>query len=145
MTLSVTNRGRSAMPTGLGFHPYFLKGSATPIMAFEGRWETDDHCLPIQWSSLKTQPHWLDKYMIDTVFTGRRCDLGIDYPWGSVKLHPSANLPFTVIYTPPDEDFFCIEPVSHSTDAINRAPQEMVMIAPGERMIASLGVSVSPS
>ena len=25
-----------------------------------------------------------------------------------------------IVYTPPGEDFFCVEPVSHMTDAINR-------------------------
>ncbi len=42
-----------------------------------------------------------------------------------------------VIFTPPGEDFLCVEPVSHDTDAFNRAAAGeadtgMRVLAPGE-------------
>ena len=148
MDVSVTQSRRdgegegSRMPTGLGFHPYFPRAHAEARLDFEGYWETDADCLPTKWTALPAQPDWLGDTLIDTVFTGRRGTMAVSYPWGTVALQPSDTLPFTVIYTPPSEEYFCIEPVSHSTDAINRAPHEMVMLEPGETMSARLEIAV---
>jgi aldose 1-epimerase len=57
-----------------------------------------------------------------TEFSGRAV---IDWPerGASLTLEADAALPFLVVFTPPQADFFCVEPVSHSTDAVNLAPQ----------------------
>jgi aldose 1-epimerase len=43
-----------------------------------------------------------------------------------------------VVYTPPGQDFFCVEPVSHMTNAINRLASMrghgLRSLAPGETL-----------
>jgi aldose 1-epimerase len=51
---------------------------------------------------------------------------------------PSDALSCTGVYVPPDADFFCIEPLTHPTDAVNRSPERMAMLAEGETLEASL-------
>jgi aldose 1-epimerase len=48
-----------------------------------------------------------------------------------------------VVYTPPGQSFFCAEPVSHITDAFNRAAAGqadtgMLTLAPGETVGVTL-------
>jgi aldose 1-epimerase len=48
-----------------------------------------------------------------------------------------------VIYTPAGKDFFCVEPVSHCTDAVNLAAAGqsdtgLRVIEPGERFAADV-------
>ena len=69
------------------------------------------------------------------MFTGRTGDLVIDWPGRRLTMATAADLAFTVIYHPKGAPFFCVEPVSHMTDAINRAePPEitgLVWLEPG--------------
>jgi aldose 1-epimerase len=43
-----------------------------------------------------------------------------------------------IVYTPAGDDFFCVEPVSHMTDAINRmgsvAEHGLRILMPGEEL-----------
>jgi aldose 1-epimerase len=48
-----------------------------------------------------------------------------------------------VLYTPPAADFFCVEPVSHVTDAVNlaasgRTDTGLRVLAPGETLRAAM-------
>ena len=52
----------------------------------------------------------------------------------SLSIQAASNLRYVQIYTPPNQDFFCVEPVSHMPDAINRAPDDMQLLAPGEQI-----------
>ena len=45
------------------------------------------------------------------------------------------------VFRPPAGDFFCLEPVSHMPDAINR-PEGMAMLAPGATQTLSMMVAV---
>jgi aldose 1-epimerase len=127
MVLSLTNLADAPMPAGLGFHPYFPRTDRTYIRAMHrGEWQNDADCLP-RHLDLRSEPRdwWEGKAVgarvVDTVYTGREGPLVIDWLERGLELTlvPSANLPFTVVYTPPGEDFFCVEPVSHMTDAVN--------------------------
>ena len=129
-SLSLTNLGDTAMPAGLGLHPYFPKAEARLTATFDGFWETTADCLPVRWHPLDTMPDWLADGPIDTVFTGRAGDVVIDWPGRRLTMTAAADLAFTVIYHPQGASFFCVEPVSHMTDAINRAePPETTGLA----------------
>ncbi len=51
------------------------------------------------------------------------------------------------VFTPPDANFFCVEPVSHVPDAINRPElppdQAMAVLAPGETLRGSVTFAVT--
>jgi aldose 1-epimerase len=72
--------------------------------------------------------------------------LEIDWPARGLGLTitPSQELTTTVVFTPERQDYFCVEPVSHATDAINRAPETMLWLEPGETAEVSMTISARP-
>ena len=73
---------------------------------------------------------------VDTVYTDRRGALIVEWPERDLVLTitPSDGLRHTVVYCPADADFFCVEPVTHSTDALNddKRAYEMARLEPGD-------------
>jgi len=63
---------------------------------------------------------------------------------GPVNIAIEASPAFThlQVYTPENEDFFCVEPVTHRPDAIN-TPNAMTALEPGETLSGSVTFRVS--
>lgn len=128
LSLSLKNTNDSAMPAGLGFHPFFPRSSQTLYRGLHrGEWETDRDCIPTRLrNSPEPQDWWqgspVDTRNVDTVYTERKGPLTIEWPERGIglKMTPSDDLAFTTVYVPEGEDFFCVEPVTHMTDAFNR-------------------------
>ncbi|KPH58941.1 hypothetical protein ADT71_25175 [Novosphingobium sp. ST904] len=148
-SISVTNLGDATMPAGLGFHPYFPRDAATVYRGFHrGEWYNTPDCLP---SSLDEQDEAIDWWQgepvdaraVDTAYTGREGALEIDWPTRGLGLTilPSDELSTTVVFSPKGEDYFCVEPVTHATDAINRTPETMAWLEPGETASVSMTIS----
>ena len=56
-----------------------------------------------------------------------------------------SSLSRLVVYTPQDKDYFCVEPVSHATNAINQpAPSALglVTLQPGQSQTAWLTLDI---
>jgi len=148
ISLSVTNLGASAMPGGLGLHPYFPRQAQTVYRGLHrGEWRNGDDGLPLALHEKGAPDDWwrgkpVATRTVDTAYTGRAGNLEIAWPERdlALTLEPSDNLAFTVVYTPAGEDHFCVEPVSHMTDAVNRPGEGtgLAMLAPGVTMSASL-------
>ncbi len=126
--IRLTNRDRRLMPAGIGLHPWLPRTACTMFRSLHsGEWQTGKDGLPI---SLATCPQPLDWWHgkpvatrpVDTVYTGRSGSITIDWPDRRLTLvmTPSETLGFTVVYVPAGADHFCVEPVSHMTDAVNR-------------------------
>lgn len=146
LTLSIANRGDTPMPAGLGFHPYFHRTATTLLIARHlSEWQVDGACLPTTLDARDTAIDWwagqpVASRTVDTVYTARQGDLTILWPERRLGLTmaPDDSLPCTTIYVPAGADYFCVEPVSHMTDAVNRAPEQMRVLAPGQRWQATL-------
>jgi aldose 1-epimerase len=132
--LSVTNTSAQAAPVGLGWHPYFPKRSRSRLhVECSGRWELDALKLPTQ---LVPQPG------VDADVAHLDYDHGFEGWTGPARIRDElfaltlrSSLSRLVIYTPQDEDYFCVEPVSHATNAINQpAPSALglVTLQPGQ-------------
>jgi aldose 1-epimerase len=129
VTLSVDNVGREAMPVGLGLHPYFPRTARCRLSAHvDAMWATDDEVMPT--SLVRADPRLgngdglpLDEVALDNVFTGWQGEATIHWPERDACLSVTADPPlgFLVVYSPAGEDYFCVEPVSHCTDAFNLA------------------------
>jgi aldose 1-epimerase len=147
-SLSLRNLGATPMPAGLGFHPYFPRDAQTRLTALHsGEWQTTHDGLPISLTENDYPVDWwqgepVESRIVDTVYTGRSGNIGIAWPDQGLQLRvaPSPNLPCTVVYTPAGADFFCVEPVSHATDAINRSDisNPMVILTPGDTLSAAV-------
>ena len=58
----------------------------------------------------------------------------------------SSSLPYLVVYTPPERDYFCVEPVSHVSNAIHMAEPAahgLVALAPGETLEAAMRLDIA--
>jgi aldose 1-epimerase len=127
LTLSIENRCKTKMPAGLGFHPYFPMTPDTVYRGLHrGEWSNSEDCLPVAHEERPGPIDWwsgrpVAARNVDTVYSGRSGPLEILWPSHGCKLtlQPSFKLSHTVVFTPRDADFFCVEPVSHRTDAIN--------------------------
>ncbi|MCZ4279808.1 aldose 1-epimerase [Kiloniella laminariae] len=170
--VTLTNRSDRPMPAGLGLHPYFPtydptyegaheqadlqesdQGQEGPHLQanVEAVWMTDATCLPTERIACPDHLHLRDGRTV----AGLRCD-NLFEPWDGqaritwpalklqLDLSASADLDRLVVYAPRNKGYFCVEPVSHITDAFNlsaAAPEKpamppkdsgMKILAPGE-------------
>lgn len=119
--LAFTNTADQPQPAGLGWHPYFPKRSRSRLHAeVSQRWETDANQLPTR---KVPQPGGIDgdvaHMAFDNCFEGWAGAARIRDEKLSLRL--SSSLPYLVVYTPADRDFFCVEPASHVNNALHLA------------------------
>jgi aldose 1-epimerase len=155
LALAVENRDTTAMPAGLGWHPYFRKGPDTLLKAhFEGVWLADEQMLPLRLAPASRFGQW-DRgdrvargELIDHCHTGWPGVAELVLPQERLRLALTASraLRWLHLYSPPGKDFFCVEPVSQMPNALNRsAPPALTgqrLLAPGERFEARVSLSV---
>ena len=143
--LQLTNDADREQPAGLGFHPYFVKRLRSRLhVELSDRWDTDATLLPTR----RVAQHGIDSDLshldFDNCFEGWRGPARIRDERFSLQL--SSPLPYLVVYTPADRDYFCVEPVSHVSNAIHMADpmaHGLVALAPGATLEASMTLSVS--
>jgi aldose 1-epimerase len=142
--LALTSEADTPMPAGLGHHPYVPRTPRTMLTAAVERiWLTDDEILPVALVEPETGRDpcaglAVDAQALDNCFTGWGGQAVVTWPERNASLTIAAGPPFgcLVVYTPPGRDFFCVEPVSHVTDAFNMAAAGdagtgMQVLAPG--------------
>lgn len=153
--LAVINRAEAAMPAGLGFHPFYMRklwddrDDVTVRAHLSGRYPAA--------RMIPTGPARADEVTahlaagrplapldLDDVFAGFDPQTTITWPASGVRASISAspNLGHTVIYSPPAEPFFCLEPVSMVNNGFNApGPGSGVrMLRPGESMTGLMTV-----
>jgi aldose 1-epimerase len=133
MDLRVTNTGTEPMPAGLGWHPYF-KADAGVTMRTRTRWmqTAGPDGLPV---GLASPPRALAEgrmvdvqtlLHLDNGFGGWSGEAALCWPQrNGLRMHLialGALRRHCVIYTPPGENFFCLEPVSHANNALTQHP-----------------------
>lgn len=158
MRLEVEHLGAKPMPYGLGWHPYMLRGNSAngPRLQLkaDGYWQNDDdgipklhvHQFPAGWdfNTLRTLGHG----KIDNNFSGwdghmlmERDDIDLRIEWETSE---PAALTTSILFRPENQSFFCVEPVTHITDAFNLPGMPgLRMLKKGERMALEVVQRVS--
>jgi aldose 1-epimerase len=121
-TLNVTNKASELMPFGLGFHPYFERASVktlkmnTPSVWLEGplHLHTERVTTPPELSFNKTP---LPDVWRNLCYGGWDGLARLEFE--TCVLEIRADTQHIHLYTPPGEDYFCLEPQSHCTTAFN--------------------------
>ena len=144
IALQLTNQGAQTLPFGLGLHPYFLRNASTRLQLHaDGVWLSGDDPIPSAHTSHLprgwdySQPAPLDGGLIDNCFTGWNGRARIAYHDHGVAIDMQVSEPTTycLLYRPPAQDFFCLEPVTHPIDAFHLpANPGLVDLAPGASM-----------
>lgn len=121
------NLDNAPMPAGLGHHPYLPHAEAAQLHTeVQGLWTVDHEKMPVAWTPAPqaaalrsgTAVVGLD---LDHAFTGWGRHALVTWParGTSLRITASEELSCLVVYTPAHRGFFCIEPVSHTTDWMN--------------------------
>jgi aldose 1-epimerase len=117
ITLALSNIDARETPVGLGWHPYFARRARSRVhLELTHRWEADAGKLPTHRVALNTLDADVAVLDLDNCFDGWRGPARIRDEKLSLRL--TSSLTHAVIYTPPQGDFFCVEPVSHVNNAI---------------------------
>jgi aldose 1-epimerase len=155
VTLEVANTGAGPMPAGLGLHPYFPRSEGVTLRArLDHVWRADARklpqervALPAAWDFARAPR--LDPLAMDNCFGGWDGSAVIAWPEHELCLSITADPLFghLVIYIPPGQDHFCVEPVSHANDGFNLAARGVAdtgvrVLQPGETLCGSLRFTV---
>jgi len=156
LSLAIVNTGPAAFPFGLGWHPFFPRSAATTV-CFGARsvWRNDATALPVDrvdaagaWSF--AAPRDPGDTTIDNVFHGWDGTAVIDGATSSpaVTVEGDAACDRLVFYAPAGRDFIALEPVTHETDAFNRAHAGaagtgMRMLPPGAGFSCTMRIGVA--
>lgn len=148
ITLTVHNLDAQAMPAGLGFHPYFVKDGATRLgFGAEGLWLSTPDMLPEREVEADALGDWSKPAsvdgdsLIDNAYVGWSGTATISRGDGVKLVLTGQDAPYLHFYRPPGEQFFCLEPVSHLPDAVNR-PAGMEALAPGAKRSLAMAIAV---
>lgn len=115
---SFTNLAPKAQPVGLGWHPYFPKRHRSRLhIELSQRWETDPSGLPTRHVPQPGIDADVAHLAFDNCFEGWRGPARIRDEKLSLRL--SSSLPYLVVFTPDTKPYYCVEPVSHVSNAIH--------------------------
>ena len=141
--LQFTNTGEIEQPAGLGFHPYFVKRARSRLhVEAAARWEADATVADPKVAQPGNAA--LSHLDYDHCFEGWRGRARIRDERFSLQL--VSDLPYLVVYTPPGRDYFCVEPVTHLSNAIHMAAPAahgLVALAPGETLEAAMRLDIA--
>jgi aldose 1-epimerase len=157
--LDIENTGSDAFPFGLGWHPYFDRDAETELgFAARGVWHTERSSLPTKmvavpppWNFETTRP--IGATTLDNCFTGWRPPATVRWPARELtaKIAADRACDYLVVFVPSAKSegrsFFAVEPVTHMTDAFNRASEDRGtgtrVLAPGASFSCTMSISVS--
>lgn len=128
LRLEIVNTGDRAFPCGLGWHPFFPR-DATTELAFTARgvWQTDATRLPTRFEPAPadwdfTVPRPVGATTLDNCYAGWSGRASIRWPDRGFGVAIAAEAcHYLVVFIPEGKDFLAVEPVTHMTDAFNRA------------------------
>jgi len=143
--LSITNTGSAAAPFGLGWHPYFPKRQRSRLhIELTERWDSDAAGLPTRrmpQAGIDGDVAHLD---FDHCFEGWSGPARVRDEKLALRL--TSSLPYLVVFTPPLKDYYCVEPVSHVSNAIHMAEPAkagLTTLMPGEQLAAWFKLEIS--
>lgn len=154
LNFSVTNNGKSNMPIGIGWHPYFclskninktiLKlpklemieinqsmipiGKKTPFSIFENSLEIND-------------------FVLDNCFLLENdvepATVVLDGEYGKLTYSQNTNIPYLQVFTHPDRKSIALEPMTCNVDAFNNG-EGLKILAPNESIELECKVILEP-
>ncbi len=148
VALRFKNLAPQAQPVGLGWHPYFpLRDSSRLAIDVTTRWDSDAVGLPTG-----TQPQVGGIHGPVLAFNLDNCFDGWSGPavFGDdgLALRLTSSLDRLVVFTPHTKPYYCVEPVSHVSNAIQMADplaHGLRSVAPGDNTEAWMALQVTPA
>ena len=151
LDLSVTNKSDTAMPAGLGWHPYFDRENAKIMAPTVQAWASDEETGANTLQALSpcndlNHAQLVEELTLDTSFSTGSEPIRMQWPTHSVTLQSDDIFSHATIYVPPHETYFCAEPISHAPNAVNSSlPADVTglhVLAPGETLSGTITLLV---
>jgi aldose 1-epimerase len=151
ITLVLTSLSRAPMPAGLGLHPYFRRDAESEL-----RFEADHVLLtgadPLPTGVEAPAGHFADfaggsalpAEPIDHCFAGWRGEAMLRDTLGTLTIG-AEGAPNLHLYAPADGATLCLEPVTHTPNALNRAPGETTLLPPSCSASLTLLIGTQPA
>jgi aldose 1-epimerase len=140
-----SNTAEIAQPVGLGWHPYFVKRERSRLhIELANRWDSDAAELPVRKVAQPGIDSDVSHLDFDNCFDGWKGVARIRDEKFSLQLSSSMN--HLVVYTPQTKPYFCVEPVSHLSNAVHMAEPAahgLRSVAPGESFEVSMTLDVA--
>lgn len=151
LRLSVQNEGAEPMPFGLGFHPYFPREGAKVTFTATARWTEGPGHLPGERQTTIpdevdfSHPQPLPLAGQNNAYEGWSGRARIDWTDMALDLTPDPLFDALMLYAPlSDRGFFCLEPMSHLPDALNRPHQPgLRILAPGATLSGTMTMTIT--
>jgi aldose 1-epimerase len=145
LEMTLHNTDTRSQPAGLGWHPYFHKRPRSRLHAeVSERWESDPSTeLPTRRVAQSGIDGDIAHLAFDHCFDGWTGAARIRDEKLSMRLSSSLN--HLVVYTPQTKPYFCVEPVSHVSNAHQMAEPRahgLRELAPGESLSAWMVLAV---
>ena len=116
--MACTNLAAQPQPVGLGWHPYFPRRHRSRLhIELTDRWDNDASGLPTRRVPQPGIDGDVAHLAFDNCFEGWRGPARIRDEKLSLRL--TSSLPYLVVFTPATKDYYCVEPVSHVSNAIH--------------------------
>ena len=155
ISLIVTHRGSRPLPYGLGLHPYFPCDRSTLLQATAGgTWLSGSDPIPIAHTTT-LPPGWdfnrparvAEGGAVDNCFSGWDGVMRIEWPQHTLALTMQAenHNGYSLLYRPPDPQFFCFEPISHPIDAFHmKARPGLAVLGNGQSARMDVNFRIGP-
>jgi aldose 1-epimerase len=136
--IAVRNTGMEMLPFGIGLHPWMpdpegalLETRSTDVwLAGPDKLPLVRRSTPAWWSFDNMAPLPTDG--VDNAFEGWDGHARVIWPDRGVGLHIETDMGYYILYVPPGQNFFCVEPVDHPINAHNmRGQPGLTALAPG--------------
>jgi aldose 1-epimerase len=148
----LTNLGSQPMPSAIGFHPYFPTRGAVVRANTSAGWLTDRMGLPAFLGLEDIAARMRSGLVIadeplDNCFVGWDGVAEIEWPTHTLTMRTEPALRYLQVYSPANEDRFCVEPQSAIPDAFNRDPATsgVCVLPPGADLSESLHFNITPT
>jgi aldose 1-epimerase len=120
VSLDFSNQADEAQPVGLGWHPYFPKRQGSRMdIDVSTRWPSDTTGLPTHAEPQAGIHAAVADLAHDHCFGGFQGVARIRDERLDIAL--TSDLPWLVVFTPDVKPYYCVEPVSHVSNAIQMA------------------------
>jgi aldose 1-epimerase len=143
--LAFKNTAAQPQPVGLGWHPYFHKRTHSRLhIELTDRWESDASGLPTRRVAQPGIDGDVSHLGFDNCFEGWRGAARIRDEKLSMRL--TSSLPYLVVFTPETKPYYCVEPVSHVSNAIHMtepAAHGLRSVAAGETLDAWMKLEIA--
>jgi len=143
--LALTNRADTPQPVGLGWHPYFPKRHRSRLhVELSERWDNDGSGLPTRRVPQPGIDSDIAHLAFDNCFEGWKGPARIRDEKLSLRL--TSSLPYLVVFTPDTKPYYCVEPVSHVSNAIHMSDpvaHGLRALAPGATFDAWMKLEVA--